>query len=273
MCVLNVFLVVVLECAMQTFEADRVQKVSNKELERAAQIEELARQCYNLDASARGRLSVDVLARAYEANGALRVAMDRLQLRQPELEMLCRHLDEENLGEVSYKDLCQHIAGFDRDPLMTQSLVQYSVLDLRRLLLQVLASPRAWEPNWTPSAVPREPTAEAPRAQAPGHGMGPPLRPAAAPTAMGRLEELHAELQPLLGKAEALLSEALDSYRVDVDGPGGALRGDHNARCANLREAFALQRVQTERLEEMLGGVVHRLAQRCGGAEGRTEFL
>ncbi|CAJ1330471.1 unnamed protein product [Effrenium voratum] len=103
--------------------------------------------------------------------------------------------------------------------------------------------------------------------------MGPPLRPAAAPTAMGRLEELHAELQPLLGKAEALLSEALDSYRVDVDGPGGASRGDHNARCANLREAFALQRVQTERLEEMLGGVVHRLAQRCGGAEGRTEFL
>ena len=166
-----------------------------------------ARQCYNLDASARGRLSVDVLARAYEAgkgittepacfppfgcpilivrwlggdsckvfpllsslahfaspfisfaaplavrfgfpstpqshqtwfasypgcpakptplqapspeaNGALRVAMDRLQLRQPELEMLCRHLDEENLGEVSYKDLGRGRLEVEWDGLM-----------------------------------------------------------------------------------------------------------------------------------------------------------
>ena len=82
-----------------------------------------------------GKLSLEEMMNGCDKSDAMAKLMHLLDLRREDLATVFRVVDDENKGEVSYLQLCQLLASFlDRDPVIVQSLIKYSVADLRKLV-------------------------------------------------------------------------------------------------------------------------------------------
>lgn len=61
--------------------------------------------------------------------------MEIMDLNRDDMATVFRVLDADSTEEVPYLEFCQHLGSFfKRDPVIMQSLVRYSVLEVRKLL-------------------------------------------------------------------------------------------------------------------------------------------
>ncbi|CAJ1356378.1 unnamed protein product [Effrenium voratum] len=96
---------------------------------------EFAVLCSEMDVDKNGKLSLEEMMNGCDKSDAMAKLMHLLDLRREDLATVFRVVDDENKGEVSYLQLCQLLASFlDRDPVIVQSLIKYSVADLRKLV-------------------------------------------------------------------------------------------------------------------------------------------
>ena len=174
-------------------------------------------------------VSFDELLQGYDELPEFQRLMDVMDIKREDMETVFHVLDSDDSQEVSYLEFCQNLgAFFRRDPVIMQSLVKYSVLEVRKILekdvldilnehtnmLRVLVRRDLQGPKATEGTEGTEGTAEAAAAGAPAAAV------AAANVADGagesqllstfrRFRNIEAEMQPLLARAEDLAMTAM----------------------------------------------------------------
>lgn len=133
--VLNLILAVIVERAAEARENDQEAKLKKKQQDRAKSMEELALLCANMDVNNNGMVSFDELLQGYDELPDFQRLMDVMDIKREDMETVFHVLDSDDSQEVSYLEFCQNLgAFFRRDPVIMQSLVKYSVLEVRKIL-------------------------------------------------------------------------------------------------------------------------------------------
>jgi len=232
--VMNLILAVIVERATEARENDQDRKLKKKDQERSKNMIEFALLCNDMDADESGSLSLDEMLKGYDNIEAFSKLMQIMDIRREDMETIFHVLDSDLSGEVSYFEFCQHLSGFfERDPTIMQSLIKYSVMELRKVinsdvvealqrqtdmlhhqtrLLEVIMPSIAKMQNPVPSmptapTVPPQPEEpwtldfwRARHAKTEGNSKGP----------MEPFGSIQQQLQPLIARAEELVLEALE---------------------------------------------------------------
>jgi len=208
--VMNLILAVIVERATEARENDHERKLKKKDIERNRTMLNFAKICHDMDADGSGSLSLNEMQNGYDGNDDFRKLMDIMDIKRADMETIFRVLDEDCSGEVSYIEFCQHLASFwERDPVMLQSLLKYSIMEIRKVIGDEIVSALKEHEK-----ILREQNrllcqhfgTEIPdskgytKASHPSEWMPPDLHSFAS---------LQDELQPLLAKASMLVMEAL----------------------------------------------------------------
>ncbi|CAE7899727.1 Scn11a [Symbiodinium microadriaticum] len=239
--VMNLILAVIVERATEARENDQDRKLKKKDQERSKNMIEFAMLCDDMDADGSGSLSLDEMLKGYDNIEAFSRLMQIMDIRREDMETIFHVLDSDLSGEVSYFEFCQHLSGFfERDPTIMQSLIKYSVMELRKVinsdvvealrrqtdvldhqtrLLEVMMPAVTKMQNPAPS-MPTPPTVPQPEepwtlefwrsrhVKAEGTPTGP-VEP---------LGSIHQQLRPLIARAEELVLEALEQRDEQILG-------------------------------------------------------
>lgn len=202
--VMNLILAVIVERATEARENDHERKLKRKDLERNKNMVDFAVLCHDMDVDESGSLSLHEMLRGYDDNDSFRKLMDIMDIKRSDMETIFRVLDEDCSGEVSYIEFCQHLASFwERDPIMLQSLVKYSIMEIRKVIGREIMhtlhehSRMLQEQSRLLHEHFGQPEPEAP---VPEEWKPPDLQ---------SFSSLHEELEPLLAKASLLVLDAL----------------------------------------------------------------
>ena len=88
-----------------------------------------------MDENNNGMVSFDELLNGYDQLPEFQHLMDVMDIKREDMETVFHVLDSDDSQEVSYLEFCQNLgAFFRRDPVIMQSLVKYSVLEVRKIL-------------------------------------------------------------------------------------------------------------------------------------------
>lgn len=97
--------------------------------------EELALLCANMDLNHNGMVSFEELLQGYDELPEFKRLMEVMDIKREDMETVFHVLDSDDSSEVSYLEFCQNLGSFfRRDPVIMQSLVKYSVLEVRKIL-------------------------------------------------------------------------------------------------------------------------------------------
>lgn len=202
--VMNLILAVIVERATEARENDHERKLKRKDMERNKTMVDFAKLCHDMDADGSGSLSLDEMLRGYDENDSFRKLMDIMDIKREDMETIFRVLDDDCSGEVSYIEFCQHLASFwERDPVMLQSLVKYSIMEIRKVMGREIMDTLKEH-----SKILREQS----RLLHEHFGSVPPSAPPVeewVPPDLHSFASLQDELQPLLAKASMLVIDAL----------------------------------------------------------------
>ncbi|CAJ1386978.1 unnamed protein product [Effrenium voratum] len=225
--VMNLILAVIVERATEARENDHDRKLKKKEVERSKNMTDFAVLCHDMDKDGSGSLSLDEMLKGYDENESFSKLMGVMDIHRDDMQTIFRVLDTDWSGEVSYLEFCQHLAGFfERDPTILQSLLKYSILEVRKMIsvdvqgtlrehTKMLREQQRLLERLTASSSPL-PVKKPPKVEVsfgPESEYLPPLQ---------GLAGLQTELQPLLGRAERLLEEAMRASRAwSADGGEG----------------------------------------------------
>ncbi|CAE7884294.1 Scn8a [Symbiodinium sp. KB8] len=222
--VMNLILAVIVERATEARENDQEQRIKKKEEERAKNMVELAVLCANLDKDESGTVSLEEMQEGYDSDKNFKMLMDQMDIKRDEMEVIFHVLDSDNSGNLSYLEFCKNLGSFfKRDPIIMHSLVQCTVLDVKKLIQKEVVS------------VMREQHAEMMREQrkllaAFGllAGSEPRDVPVPAPklpeialrsrAPLETMERIQAELEPLMAKIERI-AEVLDAPSAEQGRP------------------------------------------------------
>lgn len=135
--VLNLILAVIVESAAEARENDSDQKIKNKESERGKSMVELAVLCADLDKDASGTVSLDELFFGYDNLPQFKRLMEQMDIKRDEMELVFNVLNINGSGHIPYLEFCKSLGSFfKRDPIIMHSLVQCSIMDLKKLVQQ-----------------------------------------------------------------------------------------------------------------------------------------
>ncbi|CAK9041019.1 unnamed protein product [Durusdinium trenchii] len=135
--VMNLILAVIVEKAAEAREKDSARKKEKKDQEREAHLVELAMLFDSMDENCNGKLSLEEMLNGFDCNPKFRQLMDFMDIAREEVEVVFNVLDGNASEEVDYLEFCKHLSTFrKRDPVMMQSMMKYSVMELRHLLKQ-----------------------------------------------------------------------------------------------------------------------------------------
>ena len=181
-----------------------------------------------MDVNNNGMVSFDELLQGYDELPDFQRLMDVMDIKREDMETVFHVLDSDDSQEVSYLEFCQNLgAFFRRDPVIMQSLVKYSVLEVRKILEKDVLDILNEHTNMLRVLVRRD--LQGPKATegtegtagAAGAAAGAPAAAvAAAAVADGAGESqllstfrtfrnIEAEMQPLLARAEDLAMTAM----------------------------------------------------------------
>lgn len=133
----NLILAVIVEKAAEAREKDSARKKEKKDQEREAHLVELAMLFDSMDENCNGKLSLEEMLNGFDCNPKFRQLMDFMDIAREEVEVVFNVLDGNASEEVDYLEFCKHLSTFrKRDPVMMQSMMKYSVMELRHLLKQ-----------------------------------------------------------------------------------------------------------------------------------------
>ena len=168
-------------------------------------------------------VSFDELLQGYDELPDFQRLMDVMDIKREDMETVFHVLDSDDSQEVSYLEFCQNLgAFFRRDPVIMQSLVKYSVLEVRKILEKDVLDILNEHTNMLRVLVRRDlqgSKATEGTAGAAGAAGAPAAAVAAAAVADGGESQLlstfrtfrniEAEMQPLLARAEDLAMTAM----------------------------------------------------------------
>ncbi|CAJ1457848.1 unnamed protein product [Effrenium voratum] len=138
--IMNLILAVIVERAAEARENDHEAKIRKKDQERSKNMIDLAVLCASMDKNNNGLLSLDEMESGYDQLEAFRKLMQQMDIKRDEMQVIFNVLDSDNSGEVSYLEFCQNLGSFlKRDPVIMHSLVQCSVLELRKMIREEVA--------------------------------------------------------------------------------------------------------------------------------------
>ncbi|CAE7193324.1 SMC3 [Symbiodinium sp. CCMP2592] len=133
--VMNLILAVIVERAAEARENDQTRKMQRKDAEREKHMVELALLCDSMDRDGSGSLSLEEMLHGFDNNHQFASLMQVMDIRRTDMETIFNVLDHDSSGEVSYVEFCQQLGNFrKRDPLMMNSLIRYSVMEIRKLI-------------------------------------------------------------------------------------------------------------------------------------------
>ncbi|CAJ1335031.1 unnamed protein product, partial [Effrenium voratum] len=94
-----------------------------------------------MDNDGSGSLSLEEMLQGYDQNLQFNSLMELMDIRRSDMETIFNVLDSDSSGEVSYVEFCQQLGTCrKRDPVMMNSLIKYSIMELRKLVqTEVLA--------------------------------------------------------------------------------------------------------------------------------------
>jgi len=280
---LNLILAVIVERAAEARENDHEEKIKQKENQRARSMEDLARLCATMDVNNNGLISLVEMQEGYDDVDEFAKLMQVMDMKREDMETVFNVMADNVSQEVSYLDFCQSISSFfKRDPVIMQSLIKFSVMEVRKILqeevLLVLQEHTAILQKLLPG------DASSGTAQGLDHlhsSLGlkhmsqsvsaswsrPPVpKMAQEPSESARLSSLtmrDSKLQVLLSRAEAIAASALDdSVPEETPGSGAsAISGPGldwqkaQALCTSFRE----REMEALHLQKQCHQIVHRL--------------
>eukprot|EP00930_Biecheleria_cincta_P015471 TRINITY_DN12902_c0_g1_i1.p1 TRINITY_DN12902_c0_g1~~TRINITY_DN12902_c0_g1_i1.p1 ORF type:complete len:680 (-),score=103.34 TRINITY_DN12902_c0_g1_i1:130-2169(-) len=133
--IMNLILAVIVERATEARENDVEQKLKLKDAQREKDMLALARMCQQIDDDGSGSLSLQEMLEGCDSIEEFRKMMFTMDLRREDVSTLFAVLDEDRSGEVSYLEFCQLLDSCSkRDPAMLQSVIKYSVMEVRNML-------------------------------------------------------------------------------------------------------------------------------------------
>jgi len=250
--VLNLILAVIVERAAEARENDQEQKLKRKQQERVKSMEELVVLCANMDVNNNGMVSFAELLQGYDSLPEFKRLMEVMDIKREDMETVFHVLDSDGSGEVSYLEFCSNLgAFFRRDPVIMQSLVKYSVIEVRKILeqdildvlnehtdmLRVLLRRDAHGAG--PAAGPVGPAATVGLApvvveQDVAHNVAPLLQQSSL---LPTFQNLEIELQPLLAKAEDIALTAMLSVHDNKRTRRSRVRPQEDPEDPSEREA------------------------------------
>lgn len=134
--VMNLILAVIVEKAAEARANNKERNNMKKEIEREAQMVELAVLCDALDGDNNGKVSLDEMLDGFDRQDTFFKLMEHMDIARDEVEVVFNVLSGKGT-DVDYMEFCQHLSTFNkRDPLMIQSMIKYSVMELRHVLKQ-----------------------------------------------------------------------------------------------------------------------------------------
>jgi len=134
--VMNLILAVIVEKAAEARANNKERNKMKKEIEREAQMVELAVLCDALDGDNNGKVSLDEMLDGFDKHDTFYKLMQHMDIARDEVEVVFNVLSGKGT-EVDYMEFCQHLNTFNkRDPMMIQSMIKYSVMELRHVLKQ-----------------------------------------------------------------------------------------------------------------------------------------
>ena len=90
-----------------------------------------------MDVNNNGMVSFAELLQGYDSLPEFKRLMEVMDIKREDMETVFHVLDADGSGEVSYLEFCSNLgAFFRRDPVIMQSLVKYSVIEVRKILEQ-----------------------------------------------------------------------------------------------------------------------------------------
>lgn len=291
--VVNMVLVLILECSMRAYEKDQKDKERCKENHAAANMEKLALACSELDMMGRGILPIADLLHAYQDAGSSfhAILLEAGVETKDQLATMCGVLATDD-GYIVLADFMQHVRRLKHRNPSRDAFMEYSVLELKRLLHTELRAslcrrdfaprlPRA-SPTARVEAVPEEGSEASPAPEAEA------LRRRWARHCVQSFESLQKGLEPLLSQVERALIEVLEETafeppdcRIEIIEIDDQASPDVPSRCdwlldqrsALLAASFRQSLSNLTSLQDKLSCVVQRLAKLRTGFDGRTESL
>ena len=125
----------IVESAAEARENDHEQKLKQKDNERGKNMVELAVLCADLDTDESGTVSMQEMQRGYDTIPDFKRLMDQMDIKRDEMELIFNVLDSDGSGNVSYLEFCKNLGSFfKRDPIIMHSLVQCSIMDLKKVV-------------------------------------------------------------------------------------------------------------------------------------------
>mmetsp|Transcript_47859 Transcript_47859/g.111824 ORF Transcript_47859/g.111824 Transcript_47859/m.111824 type:complete len:629 (-) Transcript_47859:51-1937(-) len=132
---MNLILAVIVERATEAREHDHDRKLRLKDQERSKNMVDFAKLCDDMDSDESGTLSLEEMLTGFEENEDFARLMRVMDIHREDMQTIFHVLDTDNSGEVSYYEFCEHLSHFfERDPAIMNSLIKYSVMELRKLV-------------------------------------------------------------------------------------------------------------------------------------------
>jgi len=277
---LNLILAVIVERAAEARENDHEAKIKQKQKDRSRSMEDLASFCASMDEDNNGMISFEELWKGYEEVSEFKKLMEVMDLKREDMATVFNVLETDFNQEVPYLELCQHLGSFfKRDPVIMQSLVRYSVMEVRKVLenevvnllqqqtqmLRLLLQEKGLQLPPMPRTSPlvsveriASATSQASQPEKKPHRVcqaSVKAPPGVGGVVLSRLSQdlsiLEAELQPLFAKAQELAdsiaTKSVREHTIDIDN-----------MAMNLQFNELSQRFEA-RIQD-----VQRLQQRCG---------
>ena len=253
-------------------------------------MEDLAKLCASMDIDNNGRLSLEEMQAAYDEVEEFAKLMQVMDMKKEDMETVFRVMADISTEEVSYLDLCQSISSFfKRDPIIMQSLVKFSIQEVRKILreevlvaleghtemLRALLPPgtaqhlsldgsSALKPNSYYKASWGRASHEDTGSQA--------AREAVDAACLASLAGIDSELQTLLAKAEAIANSVLGPASMQEKSSRAAAVAGVPVEAAAARptrlpeelcSSFQERELEADRLRKRCHQIVSRLSFQC----------
>ncbi|CAE7224153.1 Scn5a, partial [Symbiodinium pilosum] len=132
---MNLILAVIVERAAEARENDHEEKIKQKQNQRARSMEDLAKLCASMDIDSNGLISLAEMKKGYDEVDEFAKLMQVMDMKKEDMETVFNVMADSVTDEVSYLDFCKSLSSFvKRDPIIMQSLVKFSVMEVRKIL-------------------------------------------------------------------------------------------------------------------------------------------
>jgi len=131
----NLILAVIVECAQEARDSDKVNRVREKTMANKKQHQELMRMCERLDVDKSGSLDLEELMMGYDNSESFQALLRTMDVERDELKSVFKLLDEDGSGDVSYDEFCASLHKIrTRDPKTMVMFMRLSLQEMHRLL-------------------------------------------------------------------------------------------------------------------------------------------